>query len=68
MNTYELTTKYAPDFEVVENGPDATDYVVATVKGENPARLRAAACQERNGYLGYRYTIRPLTNSSESFM
>ena len=43
MNTYELTTKYLSTFEVVENGPDATDYVVATVKGENPARLRAAA-------------------------
>lgn len=53
MNTYELTTKYLSTFEVVENGPDATDYVVATVKGENPARLRAAAYQERNGYLGY---------------
>lgn len=61
MNTYELTTKYLPTFEVVENGPDATDYVVATVKGENAARLRAAAYQERNGYLGYGYTIRPLT-------
>lgn len=45
MNTYELTTKYLSTFEVVENGPDATDYVVATVKGENPARLRAAAYQ-----------------------
>lgn len=66
MNTYELTKKYAPAFEVVENGPDATDYVVATVKGENPARLKAAAYQARNGYLGYGYTIRPLTNSSES--
>jgi len=60
MNTYELTTKYAPAFEVVENGPDATDYVVATVKGENAALLRAAAYQERNGYLGYGYTIRPI--------
>ncbi|MGU7278649.1 hypothetical protein ACV2IM_21370 [Salmonella enterica subsp. enterica serovar Morehead] len=60
MNTYELTTKYAPAFEVVENGPDATDYVVATVKGENAARLRAAAYQERNGYLGYGYSIRPI--------
>lgn len=66
MNTYELTKKYAPAFEVVENGPDATDYVVTTVKGENPARLKAAAYQARNGYLGYGYTIRPLTNSSES--
>jgi len=61
MNTYELTTKYLPTFEVVENGPDATDYVVAKVKGENPARLRAAAYQERNGYLGYGYTVHPLT-------
>lgn len=60
MNTYELTTKYLPTFEVVENGPDATDYVVATVKGENAALIRAAAYQERNGYLGYGYTIRPL--------
>lgn len=66
MNTYELTTRYVPTFEVVENGPDASDYVVANVKGENAARLKAAACQERNGYLGYGYTIRPLTNFSES--
>lgn len=60
MNTYDLTTKHAPIYEVVENGPDATDYVVATVKGENSAWLRAAAYQERNGYLGYGYTIRSL--------
>ena len=68
MNTYELTTRYVPTFEVVENGPDATDYIVGTVKGENSARLRAAAYQERNGYLSYGYTIRPLTNCPESSM
>ena len=57
-NTYELTTKNAQAYEVVENGPDATDYVVAVVKGENAAGLRASAMQEKNGYLGYAYTIR----------
>ena len=57
-NTYELTTKNVQAYEVVENGPDATDYVVAIVKGENAASLRAAAMQEKNGYLGYGYTIR----------
>ena len=57
-NTYELTTKNVQAYEVVENGPDATDYVVAIVKGENAASLRASAMQERNGYLGYAYTIR----------
>ncbi|MGK1930562.1 hypothetical protein ACR91X_24835 [Klebsiella pneumoniae] len=61
MNTYDLTTKNAPAFEVVENGPDSTDYVVATVKGEAAARLRASSFQERNAYLGYGYTIRPIT-------
>ncbi|GKP26422.1 hypothetical protein [Klebsiella quasipneumoniae] len=60
MNTYELTSKAQPTFEVVENGPDATDYVVDTVKGENAARLRASSYQDRNGYLGYGYTIRHL--------
>lgn len=57
-NTYELTTKNVPEYEVVENGPDATDYVVAVVKGENAATLRALSMQEKNGYLGYGYTIR----------
>lgn len=57
-NTYELTTKNVQAYEVVENGPDATDYVVAVVKGENAASLRASAMQEKNGYLGYEYTIR----------
>lgn len=58
MNTYDLTTKNVPAFEVVENGPDSTDYVVATVKGETAARLRASSFQDRNGYLGYGYVIR----------
>ena len=58
MNTYDLTTKNVPAFEVVENGPDSTDHVVATVKGEAAARLRASSFQERNAYLGYGYTIR----------
>lgn len=58
MNTYDLTTKNVPAFEVVENGPDSTDYVVATVKGEAAALLRASSFQERNAYLGYGYTIR----------
>lgn len=57
-NTYELTTKNVPEYEVVENGPDATDYVVAVVKGENAATLLALSMQEKNGYLGYGYTIR----------
>lgn len=57
-NTYELTTKNVQAYEVVENGPDATDYVVAVVKGENAASLRASTMQEQNGYLGYSYTIR----------
>lgn len=57
-NTYELTTKNVQPYEVVENGPDSTDYVVAVVKGENAAMLRASAMQEKNGYLGYDYTIR----------
>lgn len=61
MNTYDLTTKNVPAFEVVENGPDSTDYIVATVKGENSARLRAASYQDNNGYLGYGYTIRPVS-------
>ncbi|HHT0105341.1 TPA: hypothetical protein ACTXAP_004738 [Raoultella planticola] len=60
MDTYGLTTKNQQDFEVVENGPDATDYVVDTVKGENAAHLRARSYQDRNGYLGYGYTIRPV--------
>lgn len=60
MDTYSLTTKNVQDFEIVENGPDATDYVVDTVKGENAAALRACAFQERNGYLGYGYTVRPV--------
>lgn len=47
-----------PLFEVVENGPDAYDYVIKTVKGENAARLSAAILQERHAYLGYGYTIR----------
>ena len=58
INTYELTTKNVQAYEVVENGPDATDYVVAVVKGENAALLRASAMQGKNGYLGYGYTIR----------
>lgn len=57
-NTYKLTTKNVQPYEVVENGPDSTDYVVAVVKGENAAMLRASAMQEKNGYLGYDYTIR----------
>ena len=57
-NTYELTTKNVQAYEVVENGQDSTDYVVAVVKGENAALLRASAMQEKNGYLGYDYTIR----------
>lgn len=57
-NTYELTTKNVQTYEVVENGPDSTDYVVAIVKGENAAMLRASAMQEKNSYLGYGYTIR----------
>ncbi|HCR6297391.1 TPA: hypothetical protein OO481_004419 [Shigella flexneri] len=57
-DTYELTTKNVQAYEVVENGPDSTDYVVAVVKGENAARLRALSKQEKNGYLGYGYTIR----------
>lgn len=57
-NTYELTTKNVRAYEVVENGPDSTDYVVAVVKGENAALLRASAMQEKNGYLGYDYAIR----------
>lgn len=61
MNTYDLTTKNVPAFEVVENGPDSTDYVVATVKGENAARLRASSYQDNNGYLGYGYTIRQVS-------
>lgn len=48
----------APSFEVVENGPDSHDYVIKTVRGENAARLSAAILQDRNGYLGYGYTIR----------
>ncbi|WP_313384785.1 hypothetical protein [Pantoea sp.] len=47
-----------PSFEVVENGPDAHDYVIKTVRGESAALLSAAILQERNGYLGYGYTIR----------
>ncbi|HDS1149902.1 TPA: hypothetical protein QDZ66_000617 [Pluralibacter gergoviae] len=39
MDTYDLTPKALPAFDVVENGPDAMDYVVDTVKGENSARL-----------------------------
>lgn len=58
INTYELTAKNVQPYEVVENGPDSTDYVVAVVKGENAAMLRASAMQEKNGYLGYGYTIR----------
>nr|DAP28055.1 MAG TPA: hypothetical protein [Caudoviricetes sp.] len=61
MNTYDLTTKNVLAFEVVENGPDSTDYVAATVKGEAAARLRASSFQERNAYLGYGYTIRPIS-------
>ena len=57
-NTYELTTKNVQAYEVVENGPDATDYVVAAVKGENAAQLLASAMQEKNDYLEYGYTIR----------
>ncbi|QIN97977.1 hypothetical protein QA066_gp24 [Salmonella phage pink] len=57
-DTYELTTKNVQAYEVVENGPDSTDYVVAVVKGENAACLRALSMQEKNGYLGYGYTIR----------
>ena len=38
-NTYELTTKNVQAYEVVENCPDATDYVVAVVKGEDAAGL-----------------------------
>lgn len=59
MNTYDITTKNAPSFEVVENGPDSSDYVVATVKGESAARLRASTFQDQYAYLGYGYTIRP---------
>ncbi len=61
VDTYAMTTKNVPAYEVVENGPDSTDYVVAKVKGENAAHLRASSFQQRNGYLGYGYTIRPVT-------
>ena len=60
FNTYDITTKNVPTFEIVENGPDSTDYIVDTVKGENAARLRALSFQERSGYLGYGYSVRPV--------
>lgn len=76
-NTYELTTENVLTYEVVENGPDATDYVVALVKGENVASLRAATMyaatmyaatmQEKNGHLGYRYTLRRRRSANDTY-
>jgi hypothetical protein len=56
-----LREQYHPEtveFEIVENGPDATNFVIKTVRGESSARISAAILQDRNGYLGYGYTIR----------
>ncbi|HEJ9124522.1 MAG: hypothetical protein E7G70_10205 [Serratia marcescens] len=58
-------------YEVVENGPDSTDYVVATFRdtprkdydsfyrsAEERANTVAASLTENNAYLGYGYTVR----------
>lgn len=62
---------YTMIYEVVENGPDSTDYVVATFRdtprkdydsfyrsAEERANTVAANLTENNAYLGYGYTVR----------
>lgn len=59
---YEEDAARVTAWEVVENGPDSTDYIVGTFSSENQARMQASACSDRYGYLGYGYTVRPCTD------
>ncbi|WP_129544677.1 hypothetical protein [Serratia sp. 1D1416] len=72
---YYRTEVHSLIYEVVENGPDATDYVVATFQdaprktydsfywaAEDRAKAEAYRLTEEHAYLGYGYTIRQREN------
>lgn len=64
-------------YEVIENGPDATDYVVATFQdaprktydsfywaAEDRAKAEADRLTEEHAYLGYGYTVRQVADNT----